>query len=881
MPILEKHFDFKEAEAALMEKSKALIAETAVRHRKKTTFTITLPPPNVTGSLHLGHALNLTLIDILLRFHRQQGDVTLGQPGLDHAGIATQMVVANQLRDQGINWQDLGREEFLRKVWEWKEKSGGQILHQQLRLGVSVDLDRVRFTMDKHSSKAVLQAFVTLYNDGLIFRAKKIVNWDTVLKTAVSDLEVSNRQEQGSLWYIRYEGEEGGALTVATTRPETLFGDQAVSVHPDDERYQAWIGKKVKLPLTNKLIPVIADEHSDPEKGSGVVKITPAHDFNDFEVGQRHNLAFVCILDEAGRLNEQVPEAYRGLSVTEARKKVLADLEQLGLLEKTESIQHSVPYNDRSNSVIEPRVTDQWFVDAKSLAGKALEAVKEGDVQFVPDVWKNTYFEWLENIQPWCISRQIWWGHQIPVWHTDSGKMFCALSEEEAIAQAVAYFGVNRDHIPPLTRDPDVLDTWFSSALWPFSTLGWPDKTEPLKTCFPTDVLVTGFDIIFFWVARMMMMSLYFTKTVPFKTVLIHHLIRDGSGKKMSKSKGNVIDPLQLIDEYGADALRFTLAYWTLPDRDIRLSTALVENSRNFMTKIWNAAKFLELNGVLEAERISLAEAVETVDHDLGRWLLCELALFEDEARGHIEAMRFDLYAQSVYHFLKEVFCDVFIEGLKAELNKDTPDQERQLLSVARCVFLEFLKVAHPVIPFITETLWGKFGQEGMLLTEPWGEGTPCSFAASDADFYIQLAAEIRSLRGMVGLSVSDTLDLQADVGEDFLERNKTWFMALARLQSLDIVKSLPKKQEGLYYARGDCALWLTSPQLDIQKASVVFAKKKEELAAELRRVHKKVENKAYKAANPNEWAKDLQTEESLLKEFAHMEMVKIKDASK
>lgn len=881
MPILEKHFDFKEAEAAFMEKSKALIAETAVRHRKKTTFTITLPPPNVTGSLHLGHALNLTLIDILLRFHRQQGDVTLGQPGLDHAGIATQMVVANQLRDQGINWQDLGREEFLRKVWEWKEKSGGQILHQQLRLGVSVDLDRVRFTMDEHSSKAVLQAFVTLYNDGLIFRAKKIVNWDTVLKTAVSDLEVSNRQEQGSLWYIRYEGEEGGALTVATTRPETLFGDQAVSVHPDDERYQTWIGKKVKLPLTNKLIPVIADEHSDPEKGSGVVKITPAHDFNDFEVGQHHNLAFVCILDESGRLNEQVPEAYRGLSVTEARKKVLADLEQWGLLEKTESIQHSVPYNDRSNSVIEPRVTDQWFVDAKSLAKKALEAVKEGDVQFVPDTWKNTYFEWMENIQPWCISRQIWWGHQIPVWHTASGKMFCALSEEEAVAQAAEHFGVDRDHIPPLTRDPDVLDTWFSSALWPFSTLGWPDKTGPLKAHFPTDVLVTGFDIIFFWVARMMMMSLYFTKTVPFKTVLIHHLIRDGSGKKMSKSKGNVIDPLKLIDEYGADALRFTLAYWTLPDRDIRLSTALVENGRNFMTKIWNAAKFLELNGVFEAEKVSLTEAVKTVDHDLGRWLLCELALFEDEAKGHIKAMRFDLYAQSVYHFLKEVFCDVFIEGLKAELGKGESARGKRLLSVARCVFLEFLKVAHPVIPFITETLWAKFGQEGMLLTEPWGEDVPRSIVASDADFYIQLAAEIRSLRGMVGLSVSDALDLQANVGEDFLERNKTWFMALARLQSLDIVESLPKKQAGLYYARGDCALWLTSPQLDIQKASVVFAKKKDEIASELRRIHKKVENEAYKAANPSEWAKDLQTEERCLKEFAHMEMVKFKDASK
>lgn len=879
MPVLDKHFDFKTAEPLLTEKSKAIIARTAVRNRKSTTFSITLPPTNVTGSLHVGHALNFTIIDILLRFHRQHGDVTLGQPGLDHAGIATQMVVANQLREQGINWQDLSREDFCKKVWEWKALSGGRILTQLLRLGVSIDLDRVCFTMDEHSSRAVLQAFVTLYKDGFIFRAKKIVNWDTVLKTAVSDLEVSNRQEQGSLWYIRYEGEDGGALTVATTRPETLFGDQAVAVHPEDERYKAWIGKKVKLPLTDRLIPVIADEHSDPEKGSGVVKITPAHDFNDFEVGQRHRLAFTSIMDEAGRLNEHVPEAYRALSVPEARKKVLADLEQQGLLEKTETIQHSVPYNDRSNSIIEPRVTDQWFLDAKTLAEKAVKAVREGDVRFVPDMWKNTYFEWMENIQPWCISRQIWWGHQIPVWHTAQGEMFCAMSEEEAIEQAAKHFGVDRDHIPTLTRDPDVLDTWFSSSLWPFSTSGWPDKPESMKTFFPTSVLVTGFDIIFFWVARMMMMSLYFTKSAPFKTVLIHHLIRDASGKKMSKSKGNVIDPLQLIDEYGADALRFTLAYWMLPDRDIRISTSLVENNRNFMTKIWNAAKFLELSGGLECQSLPLSDTLKTATHDLGRWLLHELLLFKKRAHVHIENCRFDLYAQEIFHFLKEVYCDIFIEGLKAELSKGEPTRGQQLLSVARCVFLEFLKVAHPVIPFITDTLWEKFGNEGMLLTEPWSEDIPAFEESPIVDEYIQLAADIRSLRGMMGLSVSDVLDLQADAKDGFLENNKHWFTALARLNSLTLVDALSENHEGLYYTRGSCFLCITSPQLDIKTAATVFAKKMTELDTEIARLHRKVLNEAYKEANPMEWSKDEEMEKRLIQEKARLESVKFQSS--
>lgn len=874
--MLNKYFDHKHFEAEITKKSAPVVAKTTVKNRKTTRFSITLPPPNVTGSLHLGHAFGSTLQDILLRYHRQHGEVTLGQPGLDHAGIATQMVVANQLKDHDINWQDLGREEFIRKVWEWKEESGGKILYQLLRLGVSIDLNRVHFTMDESSSKAVLKAFVKLYNDRLIYRDKMIVNWDTVLKTAVSDLEVNNRQESGHMWYIRYESaeKEGEFLTVATTRPETLFGDQAVAVHPEDERYQAWIGKQVKLPLTNRLIPVIADEHSDPTKGSGVVKITPAHDFNDFAVGKRHNLTVLNIMDASGCLNENVPEAYQGLTVPEARKRVLKALAWRNLIEKTEDIVHTVPYNDRSDSIIEPRVTDQWFVDAQKLAPRALQVVRDGEIKFVPDNWKNTYFDWLENIQPWCISRQIWWGHQIPVWHAPDGQMFCAASEEEAVEQAVQHYGVERSKLPPLTRDPDVLDTWFSSALWPFSTLGWPESTEDLKLYYPTNTLVTGFDIIFFWVARMIMMGLYLTDQVPFRTVYVTPLVRDEKGRKMSKSKGNVIDPLHLMDEYGTDAVRFTLAFLAIPGRDIKIGASLVENGRNFITKIWNAAKFLELSGCLAAEDSLHASGKAPLKHALSQWIVSQLGKFKSEEKKNIEEMRFDLFTQELMQFLKEIYCDVFIEGMKAELQQATPEVSKELIQVARGVFLEFLKVAHCVIPFVTEVLWSEFGCQEMLLTEPWSEEIP-EVDATLAQDYIDLAAEIRSLRGMVGIPHSEKLDLVVEGEDAFLSGNQTWFTALTHLRSVEFGSI--SGVDGLRFSHKNGQFCLKYPQgIDASKAKTVFDKKFADLAADLQHLEKKLHNEAYKNAKPDEWAKDQDSYNQKRSEFERLEQIRL-----
>ncbi len=558
-------------------------------------YTIVIPPPNVTGSLHMGHALNNTLQDILTRFQRMCGRDALWQPGTDHAGIATQMVVERQLAEDGKTRHDLGRDGFIERVWDWKAESGGAITGQLRRLGASCDWSRERFTMDDGLSAAVRRVFVALHKEGLVYRDKRLVNWDPKLHTAISDLEVEQREVGGHLWHFRYpvEGMAGRFITVATTRPETMLGDTAVAVHPDDDRYRDLVGKKAILPLAERPIPIVADEYADPEKGSGAVKITPAHDFNDFEVGRRHDLPLISIFDVNACLNDDVPQRFAGLDRDEARKRVLAEMEALGLLDKVEDNPMTVPYGDRSGVVIEPMLTDQWFVDAATLAKPAIKAVEDGRTRFVPRQWENTYFEWMRNIQPWCVSRQIWWGHRIPAWYAPDGKIFVEETEEEARAAAAAHYG----EAVELERDTDVLDTWFSSALWPFSTLGWPDETEALKRYYPTDVLVTGFDIIFFWVARMMMMGLHFMGEAPFHTVYIHALVRDERGQKMSKSKGNVLDPLELIDEYGADALRFTLTAMAAQGRDIKLSPGRIEGYRNFVTKIWNAARYAEMNG--------------------------------------------------------------------------------------------------------------------------------------------------------------------------------------------------------------------------------------------------------------------------------------------
>ena len=577
---------------ALWESSGAFTADGA---SAAAPYCIMMPPPNVTGSLHMGHALTFTLQDILVRYHRLRGLDVLWQPGCDHAGIATQMVVERRLEEQDLTRHSLGREKFIERVWQWKAESGDTITRQLRRLGTSPDWSRERFTMDEGLSAAVRKVFVDLFRQGLIYKDKRLVNWDPKLRTAISDLEVEQREVTGKMWYFKYpvEGRERQYLTVATTRPETMLGDTAVAVHPDDGRYKGLVGETCVLPIVDRPIPVIADDYADPEKGTGAVKITPGHDFNDFEVGRRHGLEMINVLDGDARLNDNAPERYRGLGRYEAREKVVAEMESLGLVERVEENPMTLPYGDRSGVVIEPWLMDQWFVDAKTLAQPGIEAVEKGDIRFVPEAWAKTYFEWMRNIQPWCISRQIWWGHQIPAWYGPDGEVFVEFTEADAHAAAEKHYGRTVE----LRRDEDVLDTWFSSALWPFSTLGWPGETPELERYYPTDVLVTGFDIIFFWVARMIMMGLHFLGRVPFRTVYIHALVRDVQGQKMSKSKGNIIDPLVLIDSYGTDALRFTLAALAVQGRDIRLAESRVEGYRNFATKLWNAARFCQMNG--------------------------------------------------------------------------------------------------------------------------------------------------------------------------------------------------------------------------------------------------------------------------------------------
>src|SRR5437588_277378 len=654
-------------------------------HSPKRPYTIMMPPPNVTGSLHMGHALTFTLQDVLVRFERMRGRDVLWQPGTDHAGIATEIVVGNQLAEQQINKRELGRDGFVERVWAWKAESGGTIIRQLRRLGASADWSRERFTMDAGLSAAVRRVFVTLYREGLIYRDKRLVNWDPVMHTVISDLEVENRETKGSLWHIRYpvEGEPDRFISVATTRPETMLGDTGVAVHPEDARYAGLVGKSVRLPLVGRLIPIVADEYADPEMGSGAVKITPAHDFNDFEVGRRHGLEVINIFDRDAHLNDAVPERYRGLERFAARKQVLADLEAEGLIEKVEDHVLMVPHHDRSGEVIEPWLTDQWFCNAAELAKPAIAAVESGRTQFVPRQWENTFFEWMRNIQPWCISRQLWWGHQIPAWYGPDGRVFVAESEAEAAGEAATHYG----SAVTLTRDEDVLDTWFSSGLWPFSTLGWPEKTPKLARYYPGDVLVTGFDIIFFWVARMMMQGLHFMGDVPFRTVYIHALVRDERGQKMSKSRGNIIDPLDLIDRYGCDALRFTLAALASPGRDIKLAESRVESSRNFATKLWNAARYAEMNGCAPVPGFDPRSCRRTVN----RWIAGALRDCATGVTESLETYRFDEAAHRLYHVLWGMLCDWYLEFTEPILQGD--DAVRARLERHREHFLRLARV--------------------------------------------------------------------------------------------------------------------------------------------------------------------------------------------
>ena len=783
--MLEKSYrpqEIEEKQYRLWEESGAFAAG---KRYNATPYTIVIPPPNVTGSLHMGHALNNTLQDVLIRYERMRGRDALWQPGMDHAGIATQMVVERQLDAEGVSRHDLGREAFIDRVWAWKAQSGGTIANQLRRLGASCDWERERFTMDEGLSRAVLEVFVTLYKQGLIYKDKRLVNWDPKLHTAISDLEVEQREIQGHLWHIRYpiEGEEGRAIVVATTRPETMLGDTAVAVHPDDDRYRDLIGRYAVLPLVGRPLRIVADEHADPEQGSGAVKITPAHDFNDFEVGRRHDLELVNILDQDAVINDAAPEAYRGLDRYDARDKVVADLEARDLVERVEEHTHVVPYGDRSGVVIEPWLTDQWYVDAATLAKPAIEAVRSGRTVFVPRHWERTYFEWMENIQPWCVSRQLWWGHQIPAWYGPDGEIFVERTEEEARSAAEAHYGKSVE----LTRDEDVLDTWFSSALWPFSTLGWPDETPELERHYPTDVLVTGFDIIFFWVARMMMMGLHFMDEVPFHTVYIHALVRDEKGQKMSKSKGNIMDPLAVADGPGADALRFTLAAMAAQGRDVKLSHSRIEGYRNFATKLWNAARFCEMNECRDVNGFDPTTCRLTVN----KWIVGEVGRLSRRVAEEIEAYRFNEAAGAAYHGTWGTFCDWYLEIIKSELQNGTAEAKAETRVVAGWALDRILQLLHPFMPFVTEELWQQTGKrEAMLIESAWpelSEDLVDLSADAEMDWVIRLISEVRAVRAEMNVPAKAQIGLWLNgAGEENLRRLQDHAEAILRLARLE-----------------------------------------------------------------------------------------------
>ena len=769
-------------------------------------YTIVIPPPNVTGNLHMGHALNNTLQDILCRFERMRGRDVLWQPGTDHAGIATQMVVERQLAEAGEpSRRDMGRQAFLERVWQWKEESGSTITQQLRRLGASCDWSRERFTMDEGLSKAVLKVFVTLHQQGLIYKDKRLVNWDPKLLTAISDLEVVQKEVNSHLWHFNYPLEDGsGHITVATTRPETMLGDTGVAVHPDDERYADLVGKNVILPIVGRKIPIVADSYADPEQGSGAVKITPAHDFNDFEVGRRCNLNSINVLDKTAciELNEEdfsdmdSRDSWQGLERFEARKRVIDEITELGLLDKIEDNTHMVPFGDRSDVVIEPWLTDQWYVDAATLAKPAIEAVKSGQTKFVPANWEKTYFDWMENIQPWCISRQLWWGHQIPAWYGPDGEVFVAESEQDAYVAAKTHYG----HDTELTRDEDVLDTWFSSALWPFSTLGWPDDTPELHKHYKTDVLVTGFDIIFFWVARMMMMGLHFKQEVPFHTVYIHALVRDEKGAKMSKSKGNVIDPLELADKYSADALRFTLSAMAAMGRDIKLSESRVEGYRNFATKLRNATRFCEINECFTAGAFNPAEATLP----LTQWLVGETYRATEAITASLEAYRFNDASTSVYQFIWDGFCDWFIELAKPILQGDDEAAKIETQAAAQWGLQNALKLLHPFMPYVTEELWQEIKPADtgakFLMLENWPQ-IPENLMNKDADaeinWVIKAITGIRSVRSEMNVPAGSKIPLIVSgsnkLTQQRIVRHNDVLKRLARLDTITVQNDFPE----------------------------------------------------------------------------------------
>jgi valyl-tRNA synthetase len=887
--MMDKTFDPAAVEARVAERWEEAGAFRAGRPERRNAepYCIVIPPPNVTGSLHMGHALNNTLQDVLCRFERMRGKDVLWQPGTDHAGIATQMVVERRLAAENrTDRRTMGREAFLREVWKQKEESEGTILGQLRRLGASCDWSRKRFTMDEGLSRAVIKVFVELYRDGLIYRDKRLVNWDPRFQTAISDLEVMQVEVKGSLWHIRYpiEGEEGRFITVATTRPETMLGDTGVAVHPDDERYRDLVGRHAILPLVGRRIPIVADAYSDPEKGTGAVKITPAHDFNDFEVGRRHGLRLINVMSPEARLR-LADDGFRegltslsdldavlaldGLDRFEARKRIVALLEEHGYLEKVEPHVHMVPHGDRSNVPVEPYLTDQWYVDVKPLAERALAAVREGNTRIIPEGWEKTYFQWLENIEPWCVSRQLWWGHQIPAWYAPDGSAYVAESEEEALAEALAQAVVKGEMSDEearalasdpgraagyLSRDADVLDTWFSSGLWPFSTLGWPDGTPELSRYYPTSTLVTGFDIIFFWVARMMMLGLHFMKEVPFRDVYIHALVRDERGSKMSKSKGNVIDPLELIERYGADALRFTLAAMAAQGRDIKLSIQRVEGYRNFATKIWNAARFAELNGCAPMPGFDPRAAKET----LNRWALGECAKAVDEVTEAIVLYKFNEAAGAAYRFVWNVFCDWYLELAKPVLQGADGAAKDETRATVAFILGEICKLLHPFMPFLTEELWAAKGADAMLALAPWPklDGLVDEAAEGELGWVVELISEVRSARAEVNVPPGAQIPLvviaPSAAAQARVERWDETIRRLARLSGITVAEAAPRSSVQLI-VRGETAALPLEGIVDLNAEIARLAKERDKLVTEVAKVDAKLANNDFLARAPEE----------------------------
>ena len=875
--MLDKSFRPDEAETRLYNQWEAAGAFRAGKRLGAPTFCIVIPPPNVTGNLHIGHALNNTLQDALCRFERMRGKDVLWQPGTDHAGIATQLVVERRLAERQMNRKEMGREKFLEEVWKWKEESGGTIVRQLRRLGASCDWSRERFTMDEGLSRAVLKVFVRLHKEGLIYKDKRLVNWDPRMQTAVSDLEVFSKETKGKLYYIRYpladgvsyehpvldeDGKQTGTetrsyITVATTRPETMLGDVAVAVNPGDARYMNLVGKQVRLPLTDRMIPIVADDYSDPEKGTGAVKITPGHDFNDFEVGKRHKLPLINILTREGALNEDVPETYRGLDRFVARKKIVAELEALELLEKADDIVHAVPHDEKTKEVVlEPYLTEQWYMNVEPLAKKAIAAVEQGKTRIQPEQWSRVYFDWLKNIQPWCISRQLWWGHQIPAWYAPDGKIFVEGTEAEALASAKAHYG--KDTV--LTRDEDVLDTWFSSALWPFSTLGWPDKTPELARYYPTSVLITAFDIIFFWVARMMMMGIHFMDDVPFTDVFIHNRVLDEHGQKMSKTKGNVVDPLDLIDEYGADALRFALALSAGQGRDLRLSSQRVETCRNFGTKLWNAARFCEMNECVRKRDFEPASVTMTTN----KWIVAEVARTAAAVTAGLEAYRFNDAADAVYHFVWDVFCDWFLEFSKPVLNGNDEDEKAETRDTVAWVFDRILQLLHPFMPFITEELWARLAEHAeprrtMLMESLWPDMSALpshDHARAEMEWLIALISGVRSVRSEMNVPPSARIALVLkdanDATQSRLSLHRELIMTLARLSSARAADAVPAGSAQFVVGEAVAGLPL-GEVIDMPKERARLQKEMERAESEIAKFDGKLNNEAFVARAPEE----------------------------